>query len=195
MLPMLRSRLLRQLASFGLVGAVGMVIDLGVFNLLRATILSPEQVHSGPIIAKVISTSLAILANWLGNRSVTFRSGRRGSVLREGLEFGLVSIGGLLIAVGCLVVSHYVFGFHSQLADNLSGNGVGLVLGTAFRFALYRWWVFADAESRLTSSKISSKLEWWMGQQKTRTVPFARLPDGLQQPAHAVVGVQPSAEL
>ena len=46
MLPMLRSSLVRQLASFGLVGGVGMVIDLGIFNLLRATILSPEQMHT-----------------------------------------------------------------------------------------------------------------------------------------------------
>lgn len=175
-----RTTLLRQLASFGLVGGVGVVIDLGVFNLLRATILSPGHVHSGPVVAKVISTSVAILANWLGNRSLTFRAERRSSVLREGLEFGLVSVGGLLIALGCLFVSHYLFGFRSQLADNVSGNGAGLVLGTAFRFALYRWWVFADDDSRLTFSNISSKLNRWMQRRKPSTAALASLPDGLQ---------------
>ncbi len=36
-----------------------------------------------------------------------------------------------------------MLGFTSVLADNISSNVVGLVLGTAFRFALYKWWVFA----------------------------------------------------
>ncbi|WP_246159946.1 hypothetical protein [Microbacterium rhizomatis] len=40
-------------------------------------------------------------------------------------------------------MSHYLLGFTSQLADNISGNVVGLVLGTAFRFAAYRWLVFS----------------------------------------------------
>ena len=48
----------------------------------------------------------------------------------------------MAIAVGCLYVSHYVLGFTSLLADNVATNGVGLVLGTAFRFTFYRLWVF-----------------------------------------------------
>jgi hypothetical protein len=40
-------------------------------------------------------------------------------------------------------VSHYVLGFESRLADNISANGVGLVLGTMFRFWSYRRFVWA----------------------------------------------------
>ncbi len=134
--------LLGQLARFGVVGLIGLVVDIGVFNLLRATILAPENVHEGPVIAKIISTSLAILANWLGNRHWTFRAERRSQVMREAVEFILVSVGGMAIALGCLWVSHYLLGYTSLLADNISSNGVGLVLGTAFRFAFYRQWVF-----------------------------------------------------
>ena len=134
--------LLAQLTRFGLVGLVGLVVDVGIFNLLRLTVLSPDVLHEGPVIAKIISTSVAILANWLGNRHWTFRRERRSSWLREGAEFALVSVGGLAIAVGCLWVSHYLLGFTSVLADNIATNGVGLVLGTAFRFTLYRSWVF-----------------------------------------------------
>ena len=57
------------------------------------------------------------------------------------------------IALLCLWISHYVLGFTSLLADNLSTNVVGLALGTAFRFVLYRYWVFghhrADGLSNL----------------------------------------------
>ena len=52
---------------------------------------------------------------------------------------------GLAIALGCLAISHYVMGFHTGIADNISGNGVGLVLGTMFRFWAYRRWVFPEA--------------------------------------------------
>src|ERR1700712_3514576 len=61
-------RLFTQLARFGIVGAVGFVVDFGVFNLLRLTVFTPEQVHAGPVYAKVVSTALAILVNWIGNR-------------------------------------------------------------------------------------------------------------------------------
>jgi putative flippase GtrA len=136
--------LLTQLTRFGLVGLIGLVIDVSVFNLLRVTVLSPEALHEGPVIAKVISTSLAIVANWMGNRHWTFARERRGHLAREGAEFFLVSFGGMLIGLACLYVSHYVLGFQSLLADNVSSNVVGLALGTAFRFWGYRVWVFRE---------------------------------------------------
>lgn len=144
--------LLAQLTRFGLVGLVGLVIDVGIFNLLRLTVLSPEALHEGPVIAKVISTSIAIIANWIGNRHFTFRGERKSHWVREGLEFALVSVGGMLISLGCLWVSHYALGFTSVLADNIATNVIGLGLGTAFRFTLYRGWVFKahiDREERL----------------------------------------------
>jgi putative flippase GtrA len=124
------------------VGLVGVVVDVGIFNLLRLTVLAPEIIHEGPVIAKVISTSIAIVTNWIGNRYWTFGSMRRSHVLREGLEFALVSVGGMGIALLCLWVSHYLLGFTSALADNIATNVVGLALGTAFRFTFYRIWVF-----------------------------------------------------
>jgi putative flippase GtrA len=139
--------LVRQLVSFGLVGAVGLVIDIVVFNALRTTVLEPHLVHGGPIIAKAISTSIAIVVNWIGNRLWTFRTERRtethAAVLREGVEFATVSLGGAAIALGCLWISHYGLGLTSVLDDNIATNVVGLALGTAFRFGLYRFWVFS----------------------------------------------------
>jgi len=139
--------LLAQFGRFGVVGLGGLVIDLGVFNLLRLTVLSPDEMHEGPVVAKIISTSLAIIANWLGNRYWTFGKRRRPHWLLEAVEFGLVSVGGLLIALGCLWVSHYALGLTSVLADNVSTNVVGLALGTAFRFTFYRFWVFGEHRS------------------------------------------------
>ena len=134
--------LIAQFARFGIVGLCGLVVDVAVFNILRLTLFSPEAMHEGPVIAKVISTSLAIIANWMGNRYWTFGNSRRSHVVREGIEFFLVSLGGMAISLLCLWVSHYVLGFTSLLADNISTNVIGLALGTAFRFTFYRAWVF-----------------------------------------------------
>jgi len=134
--------LFAQLLRFGVVGLGGLVVDVAVFNLLRVTVLAPENIHEGPVIAKVISTSLAIVVNWLGNRHWTFGSAHRNAAWREGIEFAVVSVGGMGIGLACLWLSHYVLGFTSVLADNISTNVVGLALGTAFRFTFYRLWVF-----------------------------------------------------
>lgn len=134
--------LFAQLMRFGAVGAVGFVVDVAVFNVLRVTVFSPENIHEGPVLAKVVSTSIAIIVNWIGNRYWTFGPHRRPQALREGLEFAVVSLGGMAIGLACLWFSHYVLGFTSLLADNVSSNIVGLALGTVFRFWLYRSWVF-----------------------------------------------------
>ncbi len=131
-----------QLARFGAVGLLGFVVDVGIFNLLRATLLDSESVHEGPLLAKFISTCFAIAVNYVGNRYWTFGATKRAQVVREGAEFVLVSLGGMAITLACLWISHYLLGFTSQLADNISGNVIGLGLGTLFRFAFYRYWVF-----------------------------------------------------
>ena len=138
-----RAALGRQLLSFALVGGIGFVVDVVIFNTLRTTVLDPRLVHSGPIVAKVISTSVAIGVNWIGNRLWTFRAERRPDVVREGIEFAGVSVVGAGIALACLWISHYLLGFTSVLDDNIATNVIGLGLGTAFRFALYRWWVYS----------------------------------------------------
>lgn len=141
-----------QLARFGVVGLGGFVIDVAVFNLLRLTVLDRENVAAGPLIAKTISTALAILFNWLGNRYWTFRATRRRQAVREAVEFIAVSIAGSLISLLCLWTSHYLLGLTSPLADNISSNVVGLALGSAFRFAFYRWWVFHPNRERRPES-------------------------------------------
>lgn len=143
--------LLAQLTRFGSVGLIGLVVDVAIFNILIVTVFSADAVHEGPLFAKIISTSVAIVVNWIGNRIWTFgRSDRHW--LREGAEFALVSVGGMLVSLACLWVSHYLLGFTSVLADNIATNVVGLILGMAFRFTLYRTWVFRRPASALNST-------------------------------------------
>ena len=131
-----------ELLRFCTVGLSAFVVDVGLFNLLR---FGPgELLHDRPLTAKVVSVAVSILVAWTGNRLWTFREKRRSAAHREAVMFVLVNIGGMLVAVGCLAFSHYVLRLTSPLADNISANGVGLVLGTAFRYVCYRYVVFTE---------------------------------------------------
>jgi putative flippase GtrA len=142
--------LFRQLTKFALVGGVGFVVDTVSFTLLR---LTPAFAHS-PLKAGIISATLAIAANWLGNRYWTFGPHRSRRGVMEAVEFFAVSILGTLVALGCLAFSHYVLGLDTVLEDNISKNVVGLVLGSAIRFVLYRWWVYHPGRRNRVSGTV-----------------------------------------
>ncbi|WP_254431294.1 GtrA family protein [Agromyces sp. Marseille-P2726] len=133
---------LAYLVKFGVVGLIGLLIDVALFNLLRLGVFGEGHWAQSAIGAKTISTSVAIIFNWLGNRYWTFRRHRRRNYVREFAEYAVVSLGGMAIALACLWISHHALGFTSLLADNIATNVVGLALGTAFRFLLYRYWVY-----------------------------------------------------
>ncbi|MGN6444432.1 GtrA family protein [Amnibacterium sp.] len=133
---------LKAAMSFGVVGLGGMVIDVGVFNALRLGLFGHGALIDKPLTASVVSASLAIVFNWVGNRFWTFRGQRRPDVWREALEYGAVALLGLGVSLLSLAVSHYALGLHSIAADNVAKNVIGLGLGTILRFSLSRWWIW-----------------------------------------------------
>ncbi|MEB4613708.1 GtrA family protein [Leucobacter sp. M11] len=134
--------LFRQLAAFGMVGLTGLIVDVALFNLLRSTVLDKESFAGAVLVAKFVSTVAAIAVNWVGNRYWSFAAERTMAPGREMLRFFVISIGAMLVPLTCLFISHVLLGLTSALADNIASNVVGLVLGAAVRFALYRRWVF-----------------------------------------------------
>lgn len=134
-----------EVTRFLLVGGLGFVVDVFVFNLLRfdAGLGDGEGVLvDKPLTAKIISTVLATIVTYAGNRSWTWRHRQRSGYVREYVLFFALNGVAMGIAVATLGISHYVLGFTSPLADNIAANVVGLALGTAFRFWSYRRWVF-----------------------------------------------------
>lgn len=146
MLDRLRA-LAHEAAKFGIVGAVGFIVDVGLFNLLRYA-GEPGVLEHKPLTAKAISVAAATVVTYVGNRHWTWRDRVRGARHREAILFFTFSALGMAIALACLGISHYALGLHSAIADNISANLVGLVLGMVFRFWSYRTFVFtaADAE-------------------------------------------------
>jgi putative flippase GtrA len=141
----------REAVKFGAVGAFAFVVDIYVFNVLRLgwfPLTDPPLAHK-VVLCKIISTAVATVVAWAGNRWWTFRHRRQAAAAREFLLFVIMNVGGMAIAALCLAVSHYVFGLKSPLADNIAANGFGLVLGTLFRFWAYRTLVFTELKDTL----------------------------------------------
>ena len=134
--------LIHEVAKFGIVGLSALVVDIGLFNFL----LYFGPLENKPLTAKVVSVACATTVAYFGNRFWTFKHRGRTSFTREYLLFFLLNGVAMLIAVGCLWVSHYALGLDSALADNISANVIGLALGTLFRFWSYRKFVFPEVE-------------------------------------------------
>jgi putative flippase GtrA len=136
----------KELGKFGLVGLVAYLIDLTIFNLLRFA-GGEGPLFDKPLTAKAISVLAATTFAYFGNRHWTFRDRTRSTFRREYTLFFIFNAVGMTISLSCLWISHYVLGFDSALADNISANVIGLVLGTIFRFWGYHNWVFPNEVS------------------------------------------------
>ena len=134
----------RELLTFLGVGGSGYVVDVGVFNLLRA---QGALAQTDPAWARTVAVLAAMVVTYAGNRWLTWRGVPSGDRRREVLLFGLVNLIGFGFSVGTLLISHDLLGLTSRLADNISANVVGVALGTLFRFVAYRWLVFAPGRT------------------------------------------------
>jgi putative flippase GtrA len=137
--------LYREMIKFGVVGAVSFVVDVGLMNVLRHTVMEDR-----PTGAKVVSASVATAVAWIGNRAWTFRHRRNRPAHHEAGLFFLTNGVALLIGAGTIALSHYGLGLTSLAADNVA-NIVGIAFGTLFRFWAYRRWVFSHEPLEDTS--------------------------------------------
>ena len=80
------------------------------------------------------------------NRHWTWSHRARTGLRRELPLFVLLSTVGLFIAEGCLAFSHYVLGFEGVVADNISANLIGVLLGMFWRFWSFKRWVFLPGD-------------------------------------------------
>jgi putative flippase GtrA len=139
--------LVGRLMKFGSVGFVAYVVDVTIFNVLLY-VGEPALLEGRPLIAKILSTFVATVVAWLGNRYWTFSTRRSERPVREFLLFATSCTLGLGLALIPLWVSHYLLGFTSPLADNIAANVIGLGMGTTFRFIAYSLVVFPSRRGR-----------------------------------------------
>ncbi|MFE5855148.1 GtrA family protein [Streptomyces sp. NPDC056500] len=134
-------QLLREVAKFGAVGGAGVIVNLAIFNLVRATTEIPV------VRASLIANAVAIITNYLGYRYFTYRDRDKSGRTRELSLFMVFSLVGMVIENGILYVATYGFGWDSSLQSNLF-KFLGIGIATLFRFWSYRTWVFRTLPDR-----------------------------------------------
>lgn len=132
-----RARLLyREIAKFGVVGALGFVVTEIGFNLLHF------DAGLGLFTSNALATALATVVTFLGNKYWTYRERGNHSTARETVIFIALNAVGALIQYGCTWVAANGFDIHDKYLLNVALL-VGIALGTLFRFLTYRRWVWA----------------------------------------------------
>jgi len=107
-----------------------------VVNLLWATVL-----RDGELKAKAIATIVATTCAYFMNRHWTYRDRPKSTLRREYTLFLFFNAVGLVMEVSVVGLAKYGLGSTHILVLNLS-TGVGIILGTIFRFWAYRTHVF-----------------------------------------------------
>ncbi|MFF4587662.1 GtrA family protein [Streptomyces sp. NPDC001388] len=159
-------RMARELVKFGAVGGAGVLVNLGVFNLVRH--LTDLQV----VRASVIATVVSIVFNYLGFRYFTYRDRDKSGRTKELTLFLLFSAVGLVIENGLLFAATYGFGWDSPLQSNVF-KFLGIGVATLFRFWSYRTWVFRALPAKETVASAESFLteESLIGEQARKAAP------------------------
>jgi len=125
---------LREIIFFGVSGVFGFLVDASILYLLSPFI--------GPVAARVISFSAAVITTWIINRNITFNESKSGMpVWSEFLSYlSIMIVGGvvnyfvylLLLFCNSFVSKYPVAGV---AAGSLAGMGVNFVNA---RLLLYR---------------------------------------------------------
>ncbi len=127
--------LVHEIAKFGIVGAVGFVVQLSVQNAMHS------GAGVGPLTAVVIAYAVATVVTFVGNRHWAFKHRKGKGLGQEGTLFVLLNVVGIFIQVGIVAFVHYGL----NMTDNLSYNVatiIGIGIGTLFRLYTYRRFVF-----------------------------------------------------
>jgi putative flippase GtrA len=125
--------LVKEIAAFGFIGIIALVIDLSIFKAL-----SPD----GALKAKCISTLVSTLFAYLGNRYLSFSHRARTSLGRETAYFFGINL--ITLAFSEAILALTVYGFdqpHGGLVVFIVNFGT-IALGTVFRFWAYKRFVF-----------------------------------------------------
>jgi putative flippase GtrA len=134
--------LFRQLASFGVIGALNFVVDTAIFNLLFSI---------GPIKAQVVATVVATTLSYFLNRHWTFRGHSRAGLRREYVLFFVLNGVGLAITAAIVAVAKYGFDLHDQIVLNIV-RLFAIAVATLFRFWSYKRWVFLEVATEAAAA-------------------------------------------
>jgi putative flippase GtrA len=138
-------QLLQEVFRFLVVGGLATTVSVLGFNaLVHGIVIGSAPLAERPVTAFVLANAVAGLVAFVGMRAWAFS---RREVLRPArslVRFFVLGALTMAIPVLCLAVSRYLLGRSDPWSDNISANVIGLGLGTATRFWVFRRYVFLE---------------------------------------------------
>ncbi|MER6069304.1 GtrA family protein [Streptomyces sp. NPDC001817] len=129
-----------EVVKFGIVGGSGVLVNFLIFNLLL------HGLGWQAMTATVLASCIAMATNYLGFRFFAYRD-RSSRTRRQIILFFVFSGLGVVMEIGLFWVGYHGLGLHSVLASNVA-KALSIVLASAFRFLVYRTWVFQQDAHR-----------------------------------------------
>jgi putative flippase GtrA len=127
-------RLAVEVAKFGVVGGSGVAVNFLVFNLLL------HGLAWAPMTATVLASVVAMGTNYLGFRFFAYRD--RTSRTRQQIVLFFVFSGlGVVMESVLFYAGYHGLGMSGPFGSNMA-KALSIVLASAFRFLVYRTWVF-----------------------------------------------------
>jgi len=127
--------LVKEITAFGVVGAVGFVVDIGLFNVFW-------HLTGSPVVGKAISTTAATVVTYVGNRYLSFSHRARTKLGREAGFFFVINLIALIASLVILWIFSHPFGYADDRFVLNVVNLFTIALGTVFRFWAYKRFVF-----------------------------------------------------
>lgn len=151
-------RLLTEVVRFLTVGGVATVVSVVGFNaLVHGLLIGSTPLAQRPITAFVVVNALAGGVAYAGMRLWAFSHREVRGEVESVLSFFTLGALTMVIPVVCLAVTRYLLGRSDPLTDNISANVVGLGLGTATRFWVFRRFVFVAADQGTGGRELSAR--------------------------------------
>jgi putative flippase GtrA len=146
-----RTRFIR----FAIVGAIGAAIDFGVFNFLTHFV---PYFRENAVFAQAISFTLAVFSNFTWNRLWTYPDSRSKSIMRQWVQFVVVSVIGLTIRTPIflwlegLLIRTFTGWFPKSAVTPIviaHNAALAIVIGTVmiWNFIANRYWTYNDVTS------------------------------------------------
>lgn len=136
-------RLAGEVSKFLTVGALATAVAFVLFNLLVHSGSAPLNDH--PQLGYFLANCVGMLISFRGTRDWAFKSRDVRHPDGGRTAFVVINLVTMLIPMGCLWFTRSVLGLDDPYSDNIAANVVGLGIGTAVRFALFRQYVFPRA--------------------------------------------------
>jgi putative flippase GtrA len=134
------TRVALEIVKFGIVGGSGVLVNFLVFNLLL------HGLRWQAMSATVLASCIAMATNYLGFRFFAYRD-RSSRTRRQIVLFFVFSGLGVVMESGLFWIGYRGLGLHSAFESNAVKAG-SIVLASAFRFLVYRTWVFQQDARR-----------------------------------------------